>query len=63
MKIDPATAGFITSWIGLMGVIVCILMGHDGTLVDVLAGINIVSLGGIGLKSVTSKGKAKSKSD
>jgi len=36
----------ITSWLGIIAVTICIIQGHDGVLVDVLAGVNLAGIGG-----------------
>lgn len=48
----------ITSWLGIIAVTFCIAMGHDGVLIDVLAGVN---LGGIGLTTANIIRKKKAK--
>lgn len=45
----------ITSWIAIICLTVVICMGHDGVLIDTMAGINLAALGGIGVYEVIKK--------
>jgi len=56
---------FILSFTGMVCVTGCILMGHDGVLVDALVALNLVGLSSAGLKYMSerrlSNGKDKDK--
>lgn len=52
---NAQTAGFVTSWVAMACLTLCIALGHDSALVDTLIAINIAALGGIGVKIVSKK--------